>query len=240
MAAGALDGPVSAAAPRGQQVLDRLNQAIDAQRPLACKSIARARWRKPEATPAQLIRELEWKYIRAFAGRGAVTGAAAATPGLSTGSVSAGEALSSLHLSALFALSVAEVHGVPHDEDERLRMIVGGIVLDGIGSATIPRVAARTGRHWGRQAVAKVSVATVHQINGVMGPNFVTKYGTKDGIVVLSQVAPLGFGAMIGGGANAALAALHVWAARRAFGPPPTSWPSPTSGTPLRSEDSLG
>lgn len=240
MAAGGLDGPVPAAAPRGQQVLDRLNQAIDAQRPLARKSIARARRRKPEAAPAQVIRDLEWKYIRAFAGRGAVTGAAAATPGLGTGSVSAGEALSSLQLRTLLALSIAEVHGVPDDEDERLRMIVRGIVLDGIGSATIPRIAARTGRHWGRQAVAKVSVATVHQVNGVMGPNFVTKYGTKEGIVVLSQVAPLGFGAVIGGGANAALAALHVWAARRAFGPPPTSWPSPRRGTPLTSEDSLG
>jgi hypothetical protein len=240
MAAGALDGPVPAAAPRGQQVLDRLNQAIDAQLPQARKNIARARRRNPEATPAQIIRDLERKHIRAFAGRGAVVGAVAAAPGLSTGSASAGEALSSLQMRTLFALSIAEVHGVPDDEDERLRLIVGGVVLDGLGSAAIPRIAGRTGPHWGRQVVAKVSVARLHQINGVLGENFVTKYGTKEGIVVLGQVAPLGFGAVIGGGANAALAALHVWAARRAFGPPPTSWPSPTRGTPLTSEDSLG
>ncbi|MCX4853766.1 hypothetical protein [Streptomyces canus] len=239
MPAGALDGPVPAEAPRGQQVFDRLNQAIETQLPLARTSIARARWRNPEATPAQVIRGLEWKYIGTFAGRGAVAGAAAATPGLSTGSVSAGDALSSLQLSTLFALSIAEVHGVD-DEDERLRTIVRGIVLDGIGSATIPRIAARTGPHWGRQVVAKVSVARLHQINGVMGKNFFTKYGTKEGIVVLGQVAPLGFGAVIGGSANAALARLHVGAARRAFGPPPTSWSSPTCDATLTSEDSRG
>ncbi|MEU3620440.1 hypothetical protein ABZ725_50525 [Streptomyces sp. NPDC006872] len=239
MAADAPDGLVPAAAARGRQALDRLDQAINAQRPLARRSIARARRRNTEATPAQVIRDLEWKYIRDFAGRGAVVGAVAAAPGFSTGSASAGEALSSLQLRTLFALSIAEIHGVPDDEDEGLRLIVGGIVLDGIGSAAIPRIAARTGTHWGRQAVARVSVATLHQINGVVGRNFFTKYGTKEGIVVLGQVAPLGFGAAIGGGANAALAALHVRAARRAFGPPPTSWPSPTC-TPLTSEDSLG
>jgi len=239
MAAGALDGPVPVAALRGQQVRDRLNQVIEDQRPRARENIARARRRNPEATPAQFIRDLERKYVRDFAGRGAVVGAFAAAPGLGSGVASAGEVVSSLQLRSLFVLSIAEAHGVSDDEDERLRMLIG-VALYGIGSAAIPRVAARTGPHWGRQAVAKVPVARLRQINGVLGPNFVTKHGTKEGIVVLGQVAPLGFGAVIGGGATAALAALHVWTARRAFGPPPTSWPSPTPGTPITSEDSLG
>ncbi|MEU0029692.1 hypothetical protein [Streptomyces sp. NPDC006335] len=239
MATGTLDGPVPPDAPRGQQVLYRLNQAIDTQLPLARKSIARARGRNPKATPAQVIRDLERKYIRTFARRGAVAGAVAATPSLSRASVSAGDAISSLQLTTLFALSIAEVHGIG-DEDERLRMIAGGIVLDGIGSAAIPRIAARTGTHWGRQVVAKVPVTRLHQINGILGENFVTKHGTKEGIIVLGHVAPLGFGAAIGGGTNAALAALHVRAARRVCGPPSPSWPSPTHGTPLPSEDSLG
>ncbi|BCL17345.1 hypothetical protein GCM10017556_50840 [Micromonospora sagamiensis] len=58
----------------------------------------------------------------------------------------------------------------------------------------------------------------------VLGRNFITKYGTKQGIIVLGRVAPFGIGAVIGGGANAALATLTVKAGRRAFGPPPTSW----------------
>ncbi|MBB0243194.1 hypothetical protein FNQ90_03475 [Streptomyces alkaliphilus] len=86
-------------------------------------------------------------------------------------------------------------------------------------------VAERTGQHWGRQVVAKVPIETLRQINKILGKNFVTKYGTKQGIIVLGRVAPFGIGAVIGGGANAAIATFTVRAARRAFGPPPASWP---------------
>ncbi|RQX02914.1 hypothetical protein DLJ59_13965 [Micromonospora inaquosa] len=167
-------------------------------------------------------------YVSALTGAGAAVGGTAAAPGVGTGvalALSAGEALSSLQLSALFALSIAEVHGVRIDEVERRRTVVMGIMLGGSGSATITKVAERTGQHWGRHVVAKVPVATLRQINMVLGRNFITKYGTKQGIVVLGRVAPFGIGAVIGGGANAALAALAVRASRRAFGPPPPSWP---------------
>ncbi|WCD89642.1 hypothetical protein KPP03845_106064 [Streptomyces xanthophaeus] len=235
MATGATEGQDPAAGIRGQRVLDLLDKAIDLQSPLVRKNIARARQRNPEATPAQVIRNLERMYVSALTGTGAAVGGTAAAPGVGTGvalALSAGEALSSLELSALFALSVAEVHGVPIDEIERRRTIVMGIMLGGGGSATISKVAERTGQHWGRQVVAKVPVETLRQINKILGRNFVTKYGTKQGIIVLGRVAPFGIGAVIGGGANAAMAGLAVRAGRRAFGPPPASWPSPAPGTP--------
>lgn len=243
MAPGALDGPVPAAVVYGQQVLDFLDKAIDTQSPLVRKNIARARQRNPEATPAQVIRNLERMYVSALTGTGAAVGGAAAAPGVGTGialALSAGEALSSLELSALFALSIADVHGVPIDEIERRRTIVMGIMLGGTGSATIAKVAERTGQHWGRQVVAKVPVETLRQINKILGRNFVTKYGTKQGIIVLGRVTPFGIGAVIGGGANAALATLTVRAGRRAFGPPPTSWPWLADSTPPASENSHG
>ncbi|MDG4810614.1 hypothetical protein O7634_27990 [Micromonospora sp. WMMD1120] len=228
MAEDALDEPVLEAAGRGQRVLDLLDKAIALQTPLVQKNIARARQRNPEATPAEVVRNLERMYVSALAGTGAAVGGSAAAPGVGTGvalALSAGEALSSLQLSALFALSIAEVHGVRIDEVERRRTIVMGIMLGGSGSATITKVAERTGQHWGRQVVAKVPVATLRQINKVLGKHFITKFGTKQGIIVLGRVAPFGIGAAIGGGANAALAALAVRAGRRAFGPPPESWP---------------
>ena len=243
MPAGDLDGAVPAAAVRGQRVLDLLDKAIDIQGPMVRKNIARARQRNPEAIPAQVIRNLERMYVSALTGTGAAVGATAAAPSVGTGvalALSAGEALSSLQLSTLFALSIAEVHGVPIDEIERRRTIVMGIMLGGSGSATIARAAERTGQHWGRQIVAKVPVETLRQINRILGKNFITKYGTKQGIIVLGRVAPLGIGAVIGGGANAAIATLTVRAGRRAFGPPPTSWPGLTPSTPPTSEDSHG
>ncbi|MFI7072932.1 hypothetical protein [Micromonospora sediminicola] len=228
MATDALDGPVTEEAVPGQRVLALLDKAIAIQSPLVAKNIARARQRNPEATPEQVIRSLERMYVSALTGTGAAVGGAAAAPGVGTGvalALSAGEALSSLELSALFALSIAEVHGVRIDEIERRRTIVMGIMLGGSGSATISKVAERTGQHWGRQVVAKVPSETLKQINKVLGKHFVTKYGTKQGIIVLGRVAPFGIGALIGGGANAALATLAVRAGRRAFGPPPPTWP---------------
>jgi hypothetical protein len=241
MATEALDGPGEPA--RGQRALDLLNKAIDAQSPLVRRNIARARRRNPEATPAQVISSLERMYVSALTGSGAAVGGTAAAPGVGTGvalALSAGEALSSLELSALFALSIADVHGVPIDEIERRRTIVMGIMLGGTGSSTIGKVAERTGQHWGRQVVAKVPLETLRQINKVLGRNFVTKYGTKQGIIVLGRVAPFGIGAVIGGGANAAMATLAVRAGRRAFGPPPTSWPRLTRRTPPTSGNSEG
>ncbi|MFF0202719.1 hypothetical protein [Streptomyces sp. NPDC005017] len=235
------DGSDPEAAGRGQRVLELLDKAIDLQTPLVRKNIARARQRNPEATPAQVIRSLERMYVSALTGTGAAVGGTAAAPGVGTGvalALSAGETLSSLELSALFALSVAEVHGVPIDEVERRRTIVMGVMLGGSGSTTIGKVAGRTGQHWGRQVVAKVPVETLRQINRVLGPNFITKYGTKQGIIVLGRVAPFGIGAVIGGGANAALAALAVRAGRRAFGQAPESWPGLTPSTPPTPEDS--
>ncbi|MBY8870489.1 hypothetical protein K7640_01370 [Micromonospora sp. PLK6-60] len=228
MTSDALDGPVPEAAVPGQRVLDLLDKAIAVQSPLVRKNIARARQRNPEASPEQVIRNLERMYVSALTGTGAAVGGTAAAPGVGTGialALSAGEALSSLELSALFALSVAEVHGVGIDEVERRRTIVMGIMLGGSGSATITKVAERTGQHWGRQVVAKVPRETLKQINKILGKNFITKYGTKQGIIVLGRVAPFGIGALVGGGANAAMATLAVKASRRAFGPPPPSWP---------------
>ncbi|MFJ2647153.1 hypothetical protein ACIO1C_10545 [Streptomyces sp. NPDC087420] len=243
MATDAHDGPDPEASGRGQRVLDLLDKAIDLQTPLVRKNIARARQRNPEATPAHVIRNLERMYVSALSGTGAAVGATAAAPGVGTGvalALSAGETLSSLELSALFALSVAEVHAIPIDEVERRRTIVMGIMLGGSGSATITKVAERTGQHWGRQVVAKVPVETLRQINKILGKNFITKYGTKQGIIVLGRVAPFGIGAVIGGGANAALAALAVRAGRRAFGPAPTSWPGVAGDTSPTFEESRG
>ncbi|WP_431886776.1 hypothetical protein [Micromonospora wenchangensis] len=234
MVTDAHDGPVPEVAGGGQRVLDLLDKAITLQSPLVRKNIARARQRNPEATPAEVIRNLERMYVSALTGTGAAVGGAAAAPGVGTGvalALSGGEFLTSLQLSALFALSIAEVHGVPIDEVERRRTIVMGIMLGGSGSA-ITKMAERTGQHWGRLIVGQVPGETLRQINKVLGRHFITKYGTKQGIIVLGRVAPFGVGAVIGGGANAALATLAVRAARRAFGPPPRSWPSDAGAGP--------
>lgn len=222
----AIEEPVVSGGP-GQAILDLLDKAIGLQSSLVRKNIARARQRNPSATPEEVIGVLEKMYVSALTGTGAAVGGAAAAPGVGTGislALSAGEALSSLELSTLFVLSVAEVHGVPLDEIERRRTLVLGILLGESGSKSIGKIAERTGQHWARQLVSAVPLSTLRQINKVLGKNFVTKYGTKQGIIVLGRAVPFGIGALIGGAANATVATLAVRAARRAFGPAPESW----------------
>lgn len=228
MASDALDGTVPESSGRGQAILNLLDKAIGVQAPLVRRNIARARQRNPDATPAQVVRTLERMYVSAVAGTGAAVGATAAAPAVGTGialALSAGEFFSSLELSTLFVLSLAEIHEIQLDEIERRRTLVMGILLGESGSTTINKAAERTGQHWARQLVGKVPTATLRRINKVMGANFVTKYGTKQGIIVLGRVVPFGIGAAIGGGANATMAAFAVRAARRAFGPAPEAWP---------------
>jgi hypothetical protein len=241
VASDALEGPVPASSGRGQPILGLLDKAIGLQTPLVLRNIARARQRNPEATPAEVVRTLERMYVSTLAGTGAAVGGAAAAPAVGTGiglALSAGETFSSLELSALFVLSVAEVHGVPLDEIERRRTLVMGILLGQSGSTTIGKVAERTGQHWGSQLVGKVPAATLLKINKVLGRNFITRYGTRQGIIVLGRVVPFGIGAVIGGGANATVAALAVRAARRAFGPAPQAWPGASPDPVLPTLDS--
>ncbi|WP_207311573.1 hypothetical protein [Lentzea alba] len=229
-----LDEPESSGGP-GQAILDLVDKAIGLQTSMVRKNIARARQRNPEATPAEVIGTLEKMYVSALASTGAAVGGAAAAPGVGTGislALSAGEALSSLELSTLYVLSVAEVHGVPLEEIERRRTLVLGILLGESGSKSIGKVAERTGQHWARQLVSAVPTATLKQINKVLGKNFITKYGTKQGIIVLGRAVPFGIGAVIGGAANATVATLAVRAARRAFGPAPESWPEAEPAQP--------
>jgi len=229
----------------GRLVRAALDRALKLNGAMVRKNIARARQRRPDASPAQVMKTLERMYLSALTGQGAAVGAAAAAPGVGTGVVlalSGGEVLSALELTALFALTLAEIHSIPMDEIERRRTLVMGILLGSSGARTIPKVAERTGQHWAREIVAKVPASTLKQINNVLGRNFVTKYGTKQGIIVLGQVMPFGIGAAIGGGANALLAWSAIRAARRAFGEAPATWPEglrPANPASVRSRDRL-
>lgn len=207
---------------------DRLHDLLDGRTALwasrVAKHVARARRRNPDATPAEVVRTLEWMYVRSMAGAGAAVGAAAAAPG---SPATAGRALQAgsarpIEQGLLLVFSIAHVHGVSVDEVDR--GLIAGIVFIGMGSATFPRVVERTGKHWARHLVARVPAEKTRRINDVLGKNFVTKYGNKQGIVVLGEVAPYGVGAAIGASLSTGIAALTVGAARRAFGPAPASF----------------
>ncbi len=97
-----------------------------------------------------------------------------------------------LNAAVLYVLSRADLHGVPLHDIERRRTLVMAVMLGEAGAKSVERVAERTGQHWGRQLVKNIPQARIKAINDVLGGrHFVTKYGTKEGIIVLGRVIPL-------------------------------------------------
>lgn len=215
---------------------EAVDKAVQISRPEIVKHIQQSRRSRPNASPAEIIGVLGNRFTASVAGTGAASGAAAAAPGVGTSvslALAAGDAVTFTGIAALYTFALAEIYDVPITELERRRTILLGILIGDTGSNTVQKMAGRTGPYWARKIVAGIPVTTLRQINKVLGKNFVTKYGTKQGILVLGKTIPFGIGAVIGGAGNAAFAQFTIRSARRAFGPPPKDWP-PGLATPKR------
>ena len=210
-----------------------LDKALALQTPLTERHIARLRRKRPEATPRQIVGRLNAELRAATISAGVGVGAAAAAPGVGTGAalaISGAEALAFLNATVLYILARGEVQGITIQDVERRRTLVMAVMLGDAGAKGIGAVAERTGRHWARQLVRGIPIAKIDAVNKVLGRHFVTKYGTKQGIIVLGKVIPFGIGAVIGGTANAIFSQGIITASNRAFGAPFQSWEDGLSG----------
>lgn len=212
-----------------------IDSAVQITRPKIIRHIQQSRRTRPGALPAEIIGVLGGRFTAAVACSGAAAGGAAAAPGVGTGlslALSAGDAIGFTGLAALYVFALAEIYDVPITELERRRTLLLGVMIGDTGARTVQQMAGRTAPYWGRRIVGGIPVATLVQINKVLGKNFVTKYGTKQGILILGKQVPFGLGAVIGAAGNAAFARFTTRSARTAFGPPPTEWPPHLDGGP--------
>lgn len=171
-------------------------------------------------TGSELLTRLDRQYRATLTGSGAAVGAAAAAPGVGTAvgvALSGGEVVATLEATMLYVLSYAEVTGVHVQDIERRRTLLMAVLLGSSGQKTIEKMIGRTGPHWGRKVAEAVPLQTIRQINKVMGHNFVTRYGTKQGIVVLGRLAPFGIGIALGGVMGAVSSTVVIRATKRAF-----------------------
>ncbi|MFC3300958.1 hypothetical protein ACFOD8_15150 [Arthrobacter agilis] len=121
-------------------ILRGIERALDVQRPLILSNLRRLRKRHPEASPAELARLLERDYLRATTVAGAAVGATAVVPTVGTLAslgLSAAATVGFLEATALYAESIAELHGVNTDDPERSRAMVMAILMGEEGSALI-------------------------------------------------------------------------------------------------------
>ena len=217
----------ASAVPEPSLPLVLLDKALALQAPLTEHHIARIRRNRPTATPREIVGRLNVELRAATIAAGVGVGAVAAAPGVGTGAalaISGFEVVGFLDATVLYILARAEVQGITIHDIERRRTLVMAIMLGDAGAGAVGKVAGRTGPHWARLLVKKIPNKSINAINKVLGRWFVTKYGTKQGIIVLGRIIPFGIGAVIGGAANALFSQAIVTASNRAFGPPSDSW----------------
>lgn len=201
-----------------------LDKALAVERPIVQSYLARVRARRPNATPAEVIEQLERRYRAAVVGIGAASGGTAALPGVGTvTSIAAGTAEIAAFVSAtaMYVLALAELHDVPVSDPEVRRALVLAALVGEVGTVAIDGAAVESGSSWAQVLGRRASKDSVKGINGHLGKLLLTRFGTRQGALLVGRAVPFGVGAGIGAVGNAALARVVIRSARRNFGPPP-------------------
>jgi hypothetical protein len=215
-----------------QQGFDRL---MSVQRPAVLAHLRSVRRQRPEATPEELVRVLEQRYLAAVTTGGAAVGAAAVLPGVGTAAaltISGIETAGFLEVSALFAQSVAEVHGLSVEDPERAATLVMALMLGPAGASLVKQFAgeaAGTGpsrsAYWGEMVTKSVPNQFIRALTDRVRRPFLRRFVTRQGAGIVMRTIPFGIGAVLGGAGNHIAGKKVVQAARTAFGSAPATFP---------------
>lgn len=200
-----------------------LDRALVAQQPLAKKQVERLRRVHSSETPQELIRRLDRYFLTSITASGGASGAAAVVPGAGIPTALA-DAMVFTEASVLYTLSLAEIHDLHPEDFERRKLLVLTVLLGDGAVKALDKAVGRTGPYWARRIVGAIPMSAIKRVNNVLGGRFITKYGTKQGVLVLGKQVPLGIGAALGAGGNHVIGRLTIRSARAIFGPPPSNW----------------
>lgn len=212
-----------------------LDRVLSIQRPLVLAHIRSIRLRNPHATPAEIVRILERRYLAAVTTGGAAVGATAVVPGIGTGvtlALSGVETVGFVESTALFAQSVAEVHGIAVSNPDRARALVMTLMLGKEGVALVGQLAGQaTGKggtrssYWGELVTKSLPRAAVGPLVDRLKSMFVKQFAARGGASFIGKAMPFGVGAVIGGAGNHILGRRVLTTSHRAFGAAPISLP---------------
>ncbi|WP_424448177.1 hypothetical protein [Microbacterium arborescens] len=219
--------------PLTVRTLDRL---LAVQRPVVLAHLRAIRQRHPEATTAQVVQMLERRYLTAVTTGGAAVGATAVIPGIGTATtiaLSGVETAGFLEATALFAQSLAELHGIPIDNPDRARALVLALMLGTEGAELVGQFARQaSGRgaprssYWGELVTSSLPRTAVGPVLDRLKRAFVRRFAAAGGASVVGKALPFGIGAAIGGTGNHILGRRVISGARRAFGVVPAGFPA--------------
>ncbi|MGW4931112.1 hypothetical protein ACWEOH_18405 [Agromyces sp. NPDC004153] len=221
---------------RAQGMERGIDMVLSIQRPIVLAHLRGIRRRVPNATPEQLVRILERRYLAAVTTGGAAVGATAVIPGISTGitlALSGVETAGFLEATALFAQSVAEVHGIPVDNPDRARALVMTLMLGREGVDLVRQFAGQaTGGgparnvFWGELITNSMPKALMGTMVDQLRRVFVRQFAVRGGAGIIGKAIPFGIGAAIGGTGNHLLGRKVLQQSRLAFGAAPAVLPA--------------
>lgn len=236
-------GPVPPAASEERSFSMRsMDRVLAVQRPLVVAHIRSIRLRHPEATPEQIVSILESRYLTAVTTGGAAVGATAVVPGIGTGvtlALSGVETVGFMESTALFAQSVAEVHGIAIENPERARALVMALMLGKEGIDLVSQLASQVAGKGGTRASYWGELVTKSLPRAAMGPlvdrlksAFIRQFASRGGASFVGKALPFGVGAVIGGAGNHLLGRRVLGNSRRAFGAAPAVLPAELEPVP--------
>lgn len=213
-----------------------LDRVLAIQRPLVLAHIRSIRLRNPQATPDQLVRILERRYLAAVTTGGAAVGATAVVPGIGTGitlALSGIETVGFVESTALFAQSLAEVHGIAIENPDRARALVMTLMLGKEGVDLVAQLTKQvSGRgtsrssYWGELVTKSLPRAAVGPTVDRLKAMFLKRFAAAGTTSFLGKALPFGVGAAVGGAGNHLLGRRVLTTSRRAFGVAPAVLPA--------------
>lgn len=222
--------------PEHPLAIRALDRVLSVQRPVVMAHLRGIRARHPEASTADIARMLERRYLAAVTTGGAAVGATAVVPGIGTGvtlALSGVETVGFLEATALFAQSLAELHGIRVEDPDRARALVLTLMVGKEGVDLVSQFARQAsgkgpGRsaYWGDMVTRSLPRAVVGPLVDRLKSTFLRRFAAQGGASVLGKALPFGVGAVIGGAGNHILGRRVVVGARRGFGMPPAAYPA--------------
>jgi len=222
--------------PEHPVTIRALDRVLAIQRPAVLAHLRSIRLRHPQATPAEIVRILERRYLAAVTTGGAAVGATAVVPGIGTGvtlALSGVETVAFLEATTLFAQSVAEVHGIPVADPDRARALVLMLMLGKEGVDLVAQLAGQVaGRgpnrstYWGELITKTLPRAAVGPMVDRLKSTFIRQFAARGGASWIGKALPFGIGAAVGGAGNNILGRRVLVGSRRAFGMPPIDLPA--------------
>lgn len=226
-----------------------LLRAVDIQRPLVLAYIRRLQRRFPRASATQLADRMERDYLAAVTGGGALVGATAVVPGVGTIAslgLSAAATVAFLEATALYATSLAELHGIRMTDPDKASTLVMAVMLGEEGTALLGSLSGQAlgkgkgaTQAWGNVLARKMPSSGFGSIREHVQKVFLRSLLKRQGTALFGRALPFGIGAVVGGAGNLMMGRAVVANAKEAFGPLPDTIPGELKATAEPSAEAI-